>query len=124
MLSRVPAEKLSLNKAIVDFEQDEKGVTIRTSDGETHRGDILVGADGAYSVVRTKLFEQLEKEKKLPAEDKKGLWAGTVCVAGTTRSLDPEKYPILKDSRKSHFMNSIGDKKPYSVSPCLAMAFM
>ncbi|KAF9962369.1 hypothetical protein BGZ65_009249, partial [Modicella reniformis] len=95
MLSRIPAEKLSVNKGVVDFEQDEHGVTIRTSDGETHRGDILVGADGAYSAVRTKLFEQMDKN--LPTEDRAGLWAGTVCLAGTTKYLDPEKYPILKD---------------------------
>ncbi|KAK3817307.1 MAG: hypothetical protein J3Q66DRAFT_339481 [Benniella sp.] len=113
MLRRVPAEKLSLNKGVIDFEQDEKGVTIRTSDGETHHGDILVGADGAYSVVRTKLFEQMEKEKKLPTEDKAGLWAGTVCLAGTTQSLDPEKFPILRDNKKCHFLNFLGER-PYA----------
>ncbi|KAG0239279.1 hypothetical protein B0O80DRAFT_459837 [Mortierella sp. GBAus27b] len=112
MLSRIPAGKISLNKGVVDFEQDEHGVTIRTSDGETHRGDILVGADGAYSSVRSRIFEHLEKEGKLPAEDKAGLWAGSVCLAGTTGSLDPEKFPILKDG-KCHFMNFIGEK-PYS----------
>jgi 2-polyprenyl-6-methoxyphenol hydroxylase-like FAD-dependent oxidoreductase len=115
LLSRVPAEKISLNKKVVDIEQNEQGVTIRTSDGETYHGDILVGADGAYSAVRDKLFEQLDKENKLPATDKTGLTAPNICIAGTTRPLDPERFPIVKHEH-TRFMDFIGRDKVHSVS--------
>ncbi|KAG0239280.1 hypothetical protein B0O80DRAFT_459841 [Mortierella sp. GBAus27b] len=113
LLSRVPAEKISLNKKVVDIEQNEQGVIIRTSDGETYNGDILVGADGAYSAVRDKLFKQLDKEDKLPATDKTGLTAANICIAGTTRSLDPERFPIVKHDH-TRFMNFIGRDKVHS----------
>ncbi|KAK3817308.1 MAG: hypothetical protein J3Q66DRAFT_387928 [Benniella sp.] len=113
LLSRVPAEKISLNKKVVDIEQNEQGVTIHTSDGGAYHGDILVGADGAYSAVRDKLFEQMDKEKKLPITDKTGLTAGNVCIAGTTRPLDPTKFPIVKGDH-TRFMNFVGRRKAHS----------
>lgn len=115
LLSQVPAEKISLNSRVIDIEQNDHGVTIRTSNNETHHGDILVGADGVNSAVRTKLFEQLAKENKLPASDTKGLEVGSVCLVGTTKPLDPEKYPILKNG-KCHFMNFIGENGIHTVS--------
>ncbi|KAF9945337.1 hypothetical protein BGZ65_010864 [Modicella reniformis] len=113
LLSRIPAENISLNKKVVEIEQDEQGVTIHTSDGKAYRGDILVGADGSYSAVRERLFEQLDKENKLPITDKTGLTAGNICIAGTTRSLDPVKFPIV-ESDHTRFMNFVGKGKAHS----------
>lgn len=115
LLSRVPTDKISLNKKVVDIEQNEQGVTIHTSDGEAYHGDILVGADGAYSAVRDRLFEQMEKENILPIADKTGLTAGNICIAGTTRPLDPTKFPIVKHDH-TRFMNYVGQGNAHSVS--------
>ncbi len=38
------------------FEQDDAGVTARFANGETARGDLLIGADGVRSVVRARMF--------------------------------------------------------------------
>ena len=38
--------------AVESYEEDTDGVTVRLSNGDTARGDILVGADGITSVVR------------------------------------------------------------------------
>jgi 2-polyprenyl-6-methoxyphenol hydroxylase-like FAD-dependent oxidoreductase len=47
--------RVELNTALVDFEQDDEGVTVRFSTGESVRGEYLVGADGGRSVVRKQL---------------------------------------------------------------------
>ncbi|MFF2808062.1 FAD-dependent monooxygenase [Streptomyces sp. NPDC058000] len=46
---------VELNTALVDFTQDESGVTARLSTGETVRASYLVGADGGRSTVRRTL---------------------------------------------------------------------
>ncbi|KAF8953789.1 hypothetical protein BGZ46_003137 [Entomortierella lignicola] len=74
-----------------------EGVMIRLSDGSTAHGDILVGADGAYSGVRQHLYKELEKLGKLPKSDTKPLTKGFICMVGLTSPMDPENYPVLKD---------------------------
>jgi 2-polyprenyl-6-methoxyphenol hydroxylase-like FAD-dependent oxidoreductase len=49
-------EGLHLAAQVVDFEQDETEVRIRLADGAVVRGDVLVGADGLRSAVRSRLL--------------------------------------------------------------------
>jgi 2-polyprenyl-6-methoxyphenol hydroxylase-like FAD-dependent oxidoreductase len=42
--------------SVVDWEEDEAGVTARLSDGRRERFDLLIGADGLHSKVRTRAF--------------------------------------------------------------------
>jgi salicylate hydroxylase len=49
-------EEIKLGRRLVDVEQDESGVTARFQDGTSERGDLLIGADGIHSQVRTRLF--------------------------------------------------------------------
>jgi len=114
LLSQVPAGKISFNKKIVSYEQDKDGVTIHTSDNETFHGDILVGADGTYSTIRKIMLERLVKTSQLPLSDRQGLRATHACVIGTTKPLDPEKYPLLKD-KSAYFSNVVGHAKAHSV---------
>ncbi len=46
--------ELRQGEALVDFARDEQGVTVQTRQGE-YRARVVIGADGANSVVRTKL---------------------------------------------------------------------
>ncbi|MBV9830787.1 MAG: FAD-dependent monooxygenase [Marmoricola sp.] len=55
MSSRL-GDSLRLGVAVTGFEEDEDGVTARLSDGTTAHGDLLVGADGIKSAVRTQLM--------------------------------------------------------------------
>lgn len=50
------AESIQLDREIVGFDQDESGVTARFAAGEKARGDVLIGADGLVSTVRTHLW--------------------------------------------------------------------
>lgn len=94
--------------------QGENGVHVKFTDGTEFEGDILVGADGAYSAVRKCMYERLQKDNKLPAADAKDLPFSCVCVAGYTDTLDVEKFPFLKDEESS-VINTRSFEKPYSV---------
>lgn len=52
----VPSGIVRLGAQITRFEQDSTGVTARFADGQTARGDLLIGADGIKSVIRAQLF--------------------------------------------------------------------
>ncbi len=49
-------QTISLNKRVVDLSQDANSATAKFQDGTTATGDVLLGADGINSAVRTILF--------------------------------------------------------------------
>ncbi|KAF9379181.1 hypothetical protein CPB97_009128 [Podila verticillata] len=113
LLSKIPPSKLNMNKKIMSILQNDEGVMIRCSDNSHYHGDILIGADGAYSGVRQNLYKQLDDQDLLPVEDKEEMKMAYLCIVGMAGPLDPEKYPSLKDS-SCHFATVLGDGKPYS----------
>ncbi|OJV94205.1 MAG: hypothetical protein BGO39_11985 [Chloroflexi bacterium 54-19] len=56
LLNKLGKDRLRLGAKLLDFSQDEKGVTANFSNGETAQADVLIGADGIHSKVRKKLF--------------------------------------------------------------------
>lgn len=88
-------------------------MTVLTADNSEYTGDILVGADGAYSAVRQRLFERLKQDGSLPRSDQEDLPFNVTCLVGQTEPLDPEEFPELKDS-DCHFVGTLGDDKPYT----------
>lgn len=115
MLRLIPAQKLRFGKRVLSISQGEHGVLIRTSDGQTHEGDILVGADGAYSAVRQSLYGQLKRDNKLPSSDDQPLPFTCVALVGQTYPLDPAKFPEL-DRPDCLNHGVISATTPYSVS--------
>ncbi|KAF8932601.1 hypothetical protein EDD21DRAFT_379031 [Dissophora ornata] len=113
LASRVPAEKILFSKRVLGVEENETGVTVKMADGSSYRGDILVGADGAYSGVRQGLYKSLDKEGALPTSDKEDLQVGHLCMVGTTDPLDPEKYPAVKNETAT-FERVINNGDPYT----------
>jgi 2-polyprenyl-6-methoxyphenol hydroxylase-like FAD-dependent oxidoreductase len=114
LLSQVPPEKIHFKKRVLSCTQSEYGVLIRTGDGATHEGDILVGADGAYSSVRQNMYEQLKKAGNLPKSDQQDLPFSCTCLVGQTLPLDPEEYPQLKNPL-CQFNITLGEDQPYTV---------
>lgn len=53
---RFDTASIRLGAHVTGFEQDEQGVFAVMADGQKHRGDVLVGADGIHSRVRHQLF--------------------------------------------------------------------
>ncbi|KAG0203974.1 hypothetical protein BGX33_008787 [Mortierella sp. NVP41] len=118
LLSRLPAHKIHLDKKITDVSQDlpEKGasqITIHCADGTSYSGDILVGADGAYSAVRRSMYKQAADDNKLPAQDLESLKLGYVTMVGTTDALDPEVFPEVREDVCRH-LRTMGENKPHT----------
>ncbi|OAQ29963.1 FAD/NAD(P)-binding domain-containing protein [Linnemannia elongata AG-77] len=113
LLAQVPKERFHMGKKMLSMENGGNGVLVRFSDGTTEEGDILVGADGAYSAVRQNLYAKLKKLNKLPKSDALPLPYSTTCLVGQTRPLDPEDFPNLKE-KTCQFIRILGDHKPYT----------
>ncbi|KAJ9205744.1 hypothetical protein DTO021D3_1334 [Paecilomyces variotii] len=57
--------KIHSHAAVIEYDQDADGVVVTTSAGVSCRGDILVGADGIHSHIRT-LMSKHTRETKEP----------------------------------------------------------
>lgn len=115
ILRQVPPEKLHFGKGVnIIADQGEK-VVIETSDNMIHEGGILVGADGAHSTVRQHLYKTLKNKGALPKSDQEDLPFSCICLVGQTTPLDPEGFPIMKES-VCQFQIVLGKDKPYTVS--------
>ncbi|KAF9539242.1 hypothetical protein EC957_005620 [Mortierella hygrophila] len=115
LVKLIPPHKIQFGKRVLMTKQteDNQRVTIQTSDNAVYEGDILVGADGAYSAVRQRLYETLQKEGKLPESDQEELPFSCTCLVGQTLVLDLDEFPQLKDPLYP-FISTLGNDKPYS----------
>ncbi|KAI8345671.1 hypothetical protein B0O80DRAFT_504137 [Mortierella sp. GBAus27b] len=111
MLSRVPPHKISHGKKVIRTQDDtslDGRVTIHCADGTSYTGDILVGADGAYSFVRQDLYKRLSQRQEqgpgadcdiplVPASDLEEMNIGFSVMAGVAEPEDPKEFPQLND---------------------------
>ncbi|KAG0027871.1 hypothetical protein BGZ82_008724 [Podila clonocystis] len=93
LLAKIPKHKISFKKKVLSIQETGTGVVINCADNSSYEGDIVVGADGAYSAVRQSLYKQLEKRNKLPASDAAQMNVNFMTMIGTTDPLDPSKHP-------------------------------
>ncbi|KAG0371914.1 hypothetical protein BGX24_000998 [Mortierella sp. AD032] len=112
LLDQVPKEKILYNKRVQNIFEENNKVRIEITDGSSYEGDILVGADGAYSRVRQNMFEHLLKQGKLPKTDQEDLPFRCTCLVGQTDKLDLEVFYQLKD-RNYPFISTMCDDKPF-----------
>jgi 2-polyprenyl-6-methoxyphenol hydroxylase-like FAD-dependent oxidoreductase len=77
-------EKVLLNKRIVKADHHDDGVTITCTDGSSYDGDILVGADGVFSIVRQEMWRASEAASPgtIPDGEKKSMLAEYKCLFG------------------------------------------
>jgi salicylate hydroxylase len=60
LVRQVPSERVRLNARLVGLEEHATGVVARLASGEEVQGDVMVGADGLRSTVRTVLLGEQE----------------------------------------------------------------
>lgn len=56
LAEQFPIERMQFGRRIQSLSQDDRGVTLRFEDGDSATFDVVVGADGIHSRVRTALF--------------------------------------------------------------------
>ncbi|KAG0373979.1 hypothetical protein BGX24_010988 [Mortierella sp. AD032] len=113
ILKQIPKDRIHLGKKVLTMDQGGNGVLIRFSDGSEAEGDILVGADGAYSATRQNLYAKMQKERRLPAGDGVPLPFSTVYLVGQTRPLTAEEFPDV-EIPDCQFHTTVGTNKPYA----------
>ncbi|KAF8965992.1 hypothetical protein BGZ46_000468 [Entomortierella lignicola] len=107
--SRVPDNKISFKKKVLKTEEKEGKVIIHCSDNTSYVGDILVGADGAYSGVRQNMYKQMDAKGILPKSDLEDFSINYITMVGVANPPNPEKYPQLKDKNSSFNQVLFGD---------------
>jgi hypothetical protein len=119
LLKLIPAEKIHFSKRVLTISEKEERVKIQTADNYSYEGDILVGADGAYSAVRQRMYEALRQEGRLPKSDQEDLPFHSTCLVGQTTKVDLADFPEFQEPLCS-FYNTMGKDSPHTVSiPCL-----
>ncbi|KAF9122503.1 hypothetical protein BGW39_009705 [Mortierella sp. 14UC] len=113
LLKQVPTYKILFNKRVLNVTEKEDKISIHTADNSVYKGDIVVGADGAYSAVRQRIYETLKKENKLPKSDQENIPFSSTCLVGQTRAMDFEVFPEFK-AEMVPFYNTLGSKKPFT----------
>ncbi|KAG0272359.1 hypothetical protein BGZ95_011901 [Linnemannia exigua] len=113
LLDKVPDGRIHKRKKMVSLYQDDNIVKIYFADGSNCEGDIVVGADGAYSAVRHCLYESLDQDGRLLPSDAEDLPYSCICLAGHSGPLDVDKFPSLKDGL-CRYDNTHSSEKPYS----------
>ncbi|KAG0293589.1 hypothetical protein BGZ96_002634 [Linnemannia gamsii] len=114
-LKLIPPQKIHFGKHVQSISENSDKVTILTTDNGIYEGDIIVGADGAYSAVRKSMYEQLKAKGILPDSDQEDLPFSCTCLVGQTKVLDPDVYTIIKKP-VGQFFTILGEIRPYSVS--------
>ncbi|KAG0228951.1 hypothetical protein BGW41_003227 [Actinomortierella wolfii] len=96
MQKLVPTNKILFGRKVLSIEQNDEGVMVRTADGYTFHGDVLVGADGAYSSIRQAMYKQLSQKGMLPSCDNSEPPFNTLCLVGVTRPM-PEDTVVASE---------------------------
>ncbi|KAF9136064.1 hypothetical protein BGW39_008027 [Mortierella sp. 14UC] len=113
ILKQVPPHKIHFGSRVLNITEEDNKAVVHLSNNSIFEGDIVVGADGAYSAVRQRMYEQLRTKGELPKADQEDLPFSCTCLVGQTGVLDPEKFPIV--ALPKCLFNSIhGQDKPFS----------
>ncbi|KAF9144371.1 hypothetical protein BG015_000132 [Linnemannia schmuckeri] len=113
LLGLIPPKKIHFGKRILTITEEDDKVKIQAADSSVYEGDILVGADGAYSAVRQQLYNRLKKRGELPKSDQEDLPFSCTCLVGQTDPLDLEEYPELKNP-KEPFVTTFARDIPFT----------
>ncbi|KAG0344347.1 hypothetical protein BG004_004544 [Podila humilis] len=116
LAKHVPPHKIHYRKKVLSLTQTSESATVRCSDNSLYQGDLVIGADGAYSGIRQNMYKAIENEyheinvaslgknkrlnnvtKPLPKSDAVPLRFDQHAIVGVTETLDVEKYPFLKE---------------------------
>lgn len=81
--------RIHTSKRVCQIEHNDNGVVVECQDGSKYSGDIVVGADGIHSTVRTFMQEHIEKiSPGKTNKDKNSITAEYNCIFGIGNPID------------------------------------
>ncbi|OBT85982.1 hypothetical protein VE02_06383 [Pseudogymnoascus sp. 03VT05] len=98
-------KKILTKKEIQEVDMTHDGVVVKTSDGSSYQGDILVGADGNHSTVR----DRMSDENSRPTSD-------YGCISGVSNScpdIEPNSKTSVFRKHNSYLISSGPDGRIY-----------
>ncbi|KAG0234788.1 hypothetical protein BGW41_001011 [Actinomortierella wolfii] len=114
MLSAIPPERIQWNKRVLDVTEYRDCVSVKTQDGIDYDGQIVIGADGAYSAVRHHLFKNLKKRGHIvPESDLNSFRFEMFATVGTAQNLDRWMYKTLRET-SADMMAIVSDNGPHT----------
>ncbi|KAI9369039.1 hypothetical protein BJX61DRAFT_549898 [Aspergillus egyptiacus] len=80
--------RIHMNKKVTEICHGRSDVSVKTADGATYTGNLVVGADGVHSTVRSEMWRlgNLEQPGFVTEEVKSGLTAEYGCVFGVCKA--------------------------------------
>ncbi|KAF9164640.1 hypothetical protein DFQ26_001220 [Actinomortierella ambigua] len=97
LLKNLPRDKIFLGKRVLSIVQEQDKACVQCADGTSYEGDIVIGADGAYSAVRQNIYKELKAKNMLSASDLEPLSYDQHCLVGVSEPFDPSFHPSLRD---------------------------
>ncbi|PLB55512.1 monooxygenase [Aspergillus steynii IBT 23096] len=77
------SSRILTGKRVTEIRHLDHGSCVITEDGSVYQGDLIVGADGVHSRVRSEIWKQAEQEPgRIIAKEKSSMMAEFVCVFG------------------------------------------
>lgn len=120
LLEKVSKAHIHLGKYVVETMQNPNGVSCKCSDGSTYYGDIIIGADGAQSKTRERMYMQLKDLGKLPEADMEPSLYDHLAIGGVSDPLDKRLFPSAHDPEQD-FQVIYTKESPYTVCvPCIS----
>ncbi|KAG0265824.1 hypothetical protein BG011_003975 [Mortierella polycephala] len=114
LLAKVSKSYLHRGKVVVDILQNPNGVSCHCSDGSIYYGDITIGADGAHSQTRERMYMQLKEQGKLPEADMEASLFDHVAIGGVSDPLDRNIYTTCQEPA-SEFQVIYIKESPYTL---------
>ncbi|KAI8217131.1 FAD-dependent monooxygenase andE [Colletotrichum sp. SAR 10_86] len=95
--------KVLTNKRVVHVETSSTGVVVKTEDGSTYAGDILVGGDGVHSKVRQEMWRiaSVSDPTAFPPEERSIVQSSMKCIFGISKQ--PANFPPGATQQSSFF---------------------
>jgi 2-polyprenyl-6-methoxyphenol hydroxylase-like FAD-dependent oxidoreductase len=100
-------DNIRLEATVAGFEEDQDRVTVRFTDGSTEDADLLIGADGLYSKVRTQLFPGIDAQENTPG----------IAPGGRSSRLSTSAYPTTGSSLAAGTEPEVDTSAP-PTAPC------
>ncbi|KAF9537786.1 hypothetical protein EC957_007673 [Mortierella hygrophila] len=106
VLKQVPPHKIHFGHRVLNITEEDDKVTVHLSNKDSFEGDIVVGADGAYSAVRQRIKAAMEQRFRNSENSEWGDFpAQTMCE-------ETRDFPIPLEDGKDHTLGELYDQTP------------